>query len=179
MTPVAWLAHGVWPLSRATWSAWVALASASRWRPSATSACARQASSAGSQPVLPCARASARARRAWATSSASGGSPQPVGGVEAALGEVGHGTHAGQPGLQDRVGGVGRCAFGQAACAVQLAGLRSGLGGQREPAGVGCRVGGELYRALGGGRRGRVPASGDRLGGGALQRGGRLLVRSG
>ncbi len=124
-------------------------------------------------------RAPARARRAWATSSASGGSPQPVGGVEAALGEVGHGTHAGQPGLQDRVGGVGRCAFGQAACPVQLAGLRSGLGGQREPAGVGCRVGGELYRALGGGRRGRVPASGDRLGGGALQRGGRLLVRSG
>ncbi len=102
---------------------------------------------------------------------------QPVRARQPALGEVGQRPHARQPGLDDRVGDLAHRACGQAVRAVELADLRSGLGGQRQPPGPRRRIGGELHRALVGGDR--VPAAGHRRGRGALQLGRHLLVRSG
>jgi len=58
MIALASLAHCTWPVSWAIRSASLALASASRCRPSNTSACARQVSRAGSDPILPWVRSS-------------------------------------------------------------------------------------------------------------------------
>jgi hypothetical protein len=101
-----------------------------------------------------------------------------VGGRQLALREVGHCAHARQPGLHDRVAGLARRARGQAPRSVEVAELRSGLCGKREPSGPRCRINRELHRPLVGGRRGRVAAAGHGLGGGALQFGRYLLVRS-